>query len=79
MTFRSPMLRRLVVAWLALLAFFALAAVITARPAEASPRQTASVDVSAERTASTSTELDSAWTRDSSTYEAQARNPASWQ
>ena len=38
--FKSPMLRRLVVAWLALLAFFALAAVMTARPAEAAPRPT---------------------------------------
>jgi hypothetical protein len=37
------MLRRLAVAWLALLAFFALAAVLTARPAEASPRPTVAV------------------------------------
>jgi hypothetical protein len=37
------MLRRLVVAWLALLAFFALAAVMTARPAEATPRPTVAV------------------------------------
>jgi hypothetical protein len=37
------MLRRLVVAWLALLAFFALAAVMTARPAEAAPRPTVAV------------------------------------
>jgi hypothetical protein len=40
---RSPMLRRFAVAWLALLAFFALAAVLTARPAEASPRPTVAV------------------------------------
>lgn len=31
------MLRRIVITWLALLAFFALAAVMTARPAEAAP------------------------------------------
>jgi hypothetical protein len=37
------MLRRLVVAWLALLAFFALAAVMTARPAEAAPRPAVAV------------------------------------
>ena len=43
MVFKSPMLRRLAVAWLALLAFFALAAVLTARPAEASPRPTVAV------------------------------------
>lgn len=43
MTFRSPMLRRLVIAWLALLAFFALAAVMTARPAEAGPRPAVAV------------------------------------
>ena len=43
MTFRSPMLRRLVIAWLALLAFFALAAVMTARPAEAAPRPVVAV------------------------------------
>jgi hypothetical protein len=42
-TFRSPMLRRLVIAWLALLAFFALAAVMTARPAEAAPRPVVAV------------------------------------
>jgi hypothetical protein len=42
-TFTSPMLRRLVVAWLALLAFFALAAVMTARPAEAAPRPVVAV------------------------------------
>jgi hypothetical protein len=41
--FRSPMLRRLVVTWLALLAFFALAAVMTARPAEAAPRPAVAV------------------------------------
>ena len=43
MTFRSPMLRRLVIAWLALLAFIALAAVMTARPAEAAPRPVVAV------------------------------------
>jgi hypothetical protein len=37
------MLRRLVIAWLALLAFFALAAVMTARPAEAAPRPAVAV------------------------------------
>lgn len=37
------MLRRLVVTWLALLAFFALAAVMTARPAEAAPRPAVAV------------------------------------
>jgi hypothetical protein len=42
-TFGSPILRRLVVAWLALLAFFALAAVMTARPAEAAPRPAVAV------------------------------------
>jgi hypothetical protein len=42
-TFRSPMLRRLFIAWLALLAFFALAAVMTARPAEAAPRPAVAV------------------------------------
>jgi hypothetical protein len=42
-TFRSPMLRRLIIAWLALLAFFALAAVMTARPAEAAPRPVVAV------------------------------------
>jgi hypothetical protein len=41
--FKSPMLRRLLVAWLALLAFFALAAVMTVRPAEAAPRPTVAV------------------------------------
>ena len=37
------MLRRLVIPWLALLAFFALAAVMTARPAEAGPRPAVAV------------------------------------
>jgi hypothetical protein len=37
------MLRRLVFTWLALLAFFALAAVMTARPAEAAPRPAVAV------------------------------------
>jgi hypothetical protein len=37
------MLRRLSIAWLALLAFFVLAAVMTARPAEASPRPAVAV------------------------------------
>jgi hypothetical protein len=41
--FKSTMLRRLLVAWLALLAFFALAAVMTVRPAEAAPRPTVAV------------------------------------
>jgi hypothetical protein len=41
--FRSLMLRWLVVSWLALLAFFALAAVMTARPAEAAPRPAVAV------------------------------------